>query len=211
MIFSAARLIELCPQPENDILPRIALALESEAPGYGIDTLLRRSHFVAQIAHESSGFKRMIESLNYSAARIAQVFPKLKERAAELAHNPEGLGNAAYTNRLGNGDEASGDGFRYRGRGLIQLTGRDNYRAAGVALGLEMIGNASQAAEPEIAVKVALWFWQTRQCNLPADLDDVEMVTHRINGGINGLAERRALTERAKTIFTVQPSEGLIA
>ena len=212
MIFTAARLRDLCPQPDNPLLPRFALALEAEAPGSGVETLLRRAHFMAQIAHESGGFKRLTENLNYSPARIAEIFPKLAARADELAYQPEKLGNAAYAGKIGNGDEASGDGWRYRGRGLIQLTGRDNYRAAGIALGLEFIGNPGQAAEPEIAVRAALWFWDKRQCNLAADLDDVELVTKRINGGLHGLANRRRLTDDAKTIFTsATEAEGAIA
>jgi len=214
MIFTTARLRALCPQPENDVLPRIATALEAECPKFGVDTLLRRAHFVAQIAHESGGLKRMTENLNYSAERIAEVWksrPSIVSRCKELAHNPEKLGCAVYANRIGNGDEASGDGWRYRGRGLIQLTGRDNYRDAGVALGLEFVGDPGQAAQPEIAVRVALWFWRSRNCSESADLDDVEGVTRRINGGVNGLADRQRLTIAAKTIFLSQPSEGLIA
>ena len=215
MIFTAKRLRALCPQPANELLPRIALALEAYAPGFGVDTPLRRAHFLGQIAHESAGFTRMSENLNYSAARITEVWkhrPEIVARAHELEHRPEALGNAVYAGRLGNGDEASGDGFRYRARGPGGLTFRDNYRLAGVALGLEFIGNPNQVAEPEIGVRVALWFWQSqkrhdRTCNDFADLDDVEGVTRIINGGVNGLADRRRLTAEAKTIFTEQPKE----
>jgi putative chitinase len=209
MIFTPDRLRALCPQAELSLLSKIALALETLAPAFGVDTLLRRAHFVAQIAHESAGFTRLEESLSYSAERIRVVFPKLKDRAGELARNPEALANAVYGGRKDLGNTAPGDGWRYRGRGLIQLTGRDNYREMGTALGLELIGNPSQAAEPDIAVRIALRFFETRDCNDLADLDDVEAITKRINGGANGLAERRALTEKAKTIFTAP--EPLIA
>ena len=205
MIFTKERLRALCPQPESLLLDRIATALEAEAAKSGVDTLLRRAHFIAQLAHESGGFKRLVENLNYSAERIEVVFPKLKDRAGELARNPEALANAAYGGRKDLGNSSPGDGRRYRGRGLIQLTGRDNYREAGVALGLELVGNPNQAAEPDIAVRVALWFFESRDCNDLADRDDVEAVTRRINGGLNGLADRRRLTEAAKTIFVDEP------
>jgi len=211
MIFDADRLRQLCPEASADIIEKIAPALDKHAPDAGITTLLRRSHLIAQLAHESAGFRRLVENLNYSPSRIAQVWPRLAKRADKLAHKPEALANAAYANKIGNGDEASGDGWRYRGRGLIQLTGRDNYRAASAQLGLSLPSNPDQAAEPDTAVQIALWFWRSRACNVAADLDDVEAVTRKINGGINGLADREHLTERAKRIFTTQPSEGLIA
>lgn len=210
-IFTSARLVELCPQENSPTLVRIALGIDAYAAEFGVDTILRRAHFIAQIAHESGGFKRMVENLNYSAMRIGEVWPRLAPRAHELAHRPEALANAAYANRLGNGDEASGDGWRYRGRGLVQLTGRENYRTMGMALGLELSANPNQAAEPEIAVRIALTFWRSRNCNDPADMDDVDAVTRLINGGTHGLAERRALTEKAKRIFVTQSAEGLIA
>lgn len=211
MIFTAERLAELWPQPASETLTAIATALETHGPASGINRPLRRAHFIAQAAHESSGFGRMVENLNYRAERIAAIWPRLASRAVGLAHNPEALGNAAYCDRMGNGDEASGDGWRYRGRGPFMLTGSSNYRAAGPALGLDLLGNPDLAANAEIGIMIALWYWRSRGCNAAADRDDVEIVTRRINGGAIGLQEREELTERAKRIFTEQPSEGLIA
>jgi len=216
MIFTADRLAELWPQPVSDPLRTIASALETHAPAYGVNRLLRRAHFIAQVAHESSGFGRLTENLNYRAERIAAVFPKLAGRAVELEHRPEALANAAYGStpdkpRLGNGDEASGDGWKYRGRGLIQLTGKANYRDRGASLGIDLVGSPRLAAEPETACLIALGYWRSRGCNEAADLDDVEKVTRLINGGVIGLTAREELTERAKLIFREQPSEGLIA
>lgn len=210
-VFTSERLRELCPQPESGTLETIALSLEKHAAEFALPRHLPRAHFIAQVAHESGGFRRFVENLNYSAIRIGEVWPRLAPRAHELAHRPEALANAAYGGRLGNGDEASRDGWLYRGRGLIQITGRENYRTMGLALGLELTANPGQAAEPEIAVRIALTYWRSRNGNDPADLDDVEAVTRLINGGTNGLAERRALTEKAKHIFVTQPAEGLIA
>ncbi len=210
MIFSPERLKELCPEALPAIIVPIAPTLESQAPQYGVMSLLRRSHLIAQLAHESTGFTRMVENLNYSAERIAVIFPKLALRAQELAHRPEALANAAYANKIGNGDESSGDGWRYRGRGLIQLTGRANYRARGTSLGIDLSANPSQAADPDKAVLIALSYWKSRGCNEAADDDDVEKVTRLINGGVTGLIVRQKLTDRAKRIFT-EPSEELIA
>lgn len=210
-IFTAERLVELCPQPTNDTIQKIADCLETQAKDFGVDRLLRRAHFIAQIAHESGGFKRLVENLNYSPSRIAQIWPRLAPRADELAHRPEALGNAAYANKNGNGDEASRDGWRFRGRGLIQLTGRDNYSARGLSLGWDLVGSPSLAAEPDRATLIALDYWRARRCNEAADADDVLAVTKIINGSTTGLADRKELTERAKGIFVEQPGEGLIA
>ena len=200
-IFTAARLLELCPHYPSGTLETIAMSLEESAESVGVNTFLRRAHFTAQVAYESDGFRRFVENLNYSAERIAVIWPRLAPRAHELARKPRELGNAAYANRMGNGDEASGDGFTYAGRGLIQLTGKDNYREAGQALDIDLLSHPERAAEPMDAARIALWFWAKRGCNKPADLDDISGVTRLINGGLHGLAERTALTQRAKAIF----------
>jgi putative chitinase len=199
---TAEKLKAFAPSARDDLLVPLATAFESRLPAAGIDTLLRRAHFLAQIAVESGGFRQMEENLHYSAARIAAVWPRLSGRAAALASNPAALANAAYASRLGNGDEASGDGWRYRGRGLIQLTGRANYHAAGGALDLALVERPEAAAEPDAAVCIALWFWNARHCNGPADRDDADAVTRLINGpGMAAAAKRRALVAKAKTIF----------
>lgn len=169
--------------------------------GFGIATPLRKAHFLAQVAHESAGFTRLVENLSYSAQRIKQVglaasprsrWRALVPRAVELGRRPEALANAAYANRLGNGDEASGDGWRYRGRGYIQLTGRENYAAASQAIFEDdtLIREPELAAIPENAIRIAAWFWQKNGCNELADDDDLVSITQRINGGLHGLADR---------------------
>lgn len=200
-VFTPDRLRDLCPQPGSDRIDILADTLTDKADDFGLTSTLRRAHFIAQIAHESSGFKRLTENLNYSAQRIGEVWPRLKPRAKDLAYQPEKLGNAAYADRMGNGDEASGDGYRFSGRGFIQLTGRDNYREVGVALGTDLIGSPKKAAEPGTAALIALHFWQSRGCNDAADLDDVAKVTRLINGGLVGFEERQRLTREAKRIF----------
>jgi putative chitinase len=201
-LYTPERLASLCPHARKEIIAAVAPALEQQGPEFEISTLLRRAHLVAQLAHESGGFAGLEESLDYTPPRIAAVWPRLSQRAAELAHHPEALANAAYAHRLGNGGEESGDGWRYRGRGLIQLTGRDNYAARGEALGIDLVDSPDGASEPGTAVRIALSFWQTRQCNELADLDDIEAITRKINGpALLGLAARRDLAERAKLIF----------
>lgn len=198
MTFTADHIRELAPDCKPEIAVRLAQALEQRAADFGVSLLLRRAHFMGQMAHESGGFTRFEENLNYSETRIPQVWSRLAPRAAELAHHPEKLANAAYANKNGNGSEASGDGWRFKGRGIIQLTGRANYASAPVT---GLLDHPERAAEPETAVTIALWFFQSHGCNQLADADDVEAVTHKINGGHEGLAERQRLTDAAKAIF----------
>lgn len=200
-MFSSDRILRLCPLADQKIVEASAAALDRLAAQYDLVTFLRRVHFMAQCAHESASFTKMVENLNYSAQRIAQVWPRLKDRAHELERKPRELANAAYASRFGNRDEASGDGWRYRGRGPFMLTFRDNYRECGVSIGKDLIGSPDLVADPVVGMEVALHYWITRGCQEAADKDNVELVTRLINGGSEGLDARRRLTERAKTIF----------
>jgi len=119
------------------------------------------------------------------------------------ARNPEKIGNRVYANRMGNGDEASGDGFRFRGRGLIQITGKDNYTACGKALGKDLIQNPGYLETPDGAAMSAAWFWNSRKLNVPADLGDIVKMTKLINGGTIGLADRQDLYENCKVVFGI--------
>jgi putative chitinase len=197
------RLAQLAPRIAPAVADEMASALETEMPRFGITDLLPRAHFLAQAAHESQGFTRFSENLNYtSPERIAAVWPRLAPRATELAGKPEALANAAYGGKLGNGDEASGDGWRYRGRGMFQLTGRANYAAAAPALGLDSLAHPDAIAATHGAVLSALWFFQTRGCIDAANSDDAQAVTRLINGPkLEGLQRRIELTEKAKRIL----------
>lgn len=201
-MFTQKRLLALAPGCLLVDAEAFALRFEHFSRSYEIDSSLRAAHLMAQLAHESGGFTRLIENLNYSAVRLAQVWPRLASRAQKLAHNPQALANAAYANKLGNGDESSGDGWKYIGRGLIQLTGKSNYSEHGVAVGLALVSRPEVASIPELAVEIALNFWKVRKCNVQADRDDVEGVTELINGpALIGIQERRILTTHAKKIF----------
>ncbi len=175
-------------------------------PQYGIDTPLRKAHFLAQVTHESGGFKYVRENLNYSAKALFNVFRKYFPNmtvANEYARQPEKIADKVYANRLGNGSEASGDGYKFRGRGLIQLTGKNNYMAFQKVTGENLITDPDQVASPKYALASACWYWQKRKINTYADQDDIHMVTKLINGGYNGLANRQHYLEEYKKLLGV--------
>jgi len=171
---------------------------------FEINTPRRLSMFLAQIGHESAGLTRLHENLNYKAARLTQIFPKYFRDVDpnEYANNPEKIANRVYCNRMGNGNEASGDGYRFRGRGAVQLTGRSNYVACGEDLEVDLINNPDYLETPEGAIRSAAWFWDQHDLNDWADKGDVATVSKKINGGTIGLEERKELYEEALTIFT---------
>lgn len=164
-----------------------AAPLSAACARFQISTPARIAGFVAQCRVESVDFTQLEEGLSYrSADRIADVFKRLRHRGmdslAKLVRNPQGLANAAYANVNGNGDEASGDGWRYRGRGLKQLTGRDNYEDAMQALARPYITNPELVALPDDACMTAAWFWHSAKCNLLADSGQWDAITRAVNG-----------------------------
>ena len=162
-------------------------------PDYEINTPQRVAAFLAQCAHESAGFKFLKENLNYKAASLRRVFPKYFPNdalAAQYANKPEMIANRVYGNRMGNGPEESGDGFRYCGRGLIQLTGKQNYSNFAESLEMDVEDVPEYLATFEGAVQSACWFWETNNLNQWADKGDILTLTKRINGGTIGLEDR---------------------
>lgn len=180
-------------------------AINTVLPEFEINTPLRVCHFLAQIIHESGHLKYKIENLNYSATALRKVFCKYFKTEAEAeayARNPEKIANRVYANRMGNGNEASGDGWKYRGRGLIQLTGKNNYKCCGNDLDIALENEPDLICiYPQISVKVACWFWNKNKLNTFADNDDIISITKRINGGTNGLADREKNLNIAKRIL----------
>ncbi|MFG5864178.1 glycoside hydrolase family 19 protein [Metapseudomonas sp. CR1201] len=176
---------------------------------YRIDSRVRTAAWLAQIGHESAQLTRLVENLNYSAQGLAATWParfrgadgKPSARALALARKPEAIANAVYGGRLGNGPEASGDGWRYRGRGLIQTTGRANYRETGRALGVDLEGIPQLLEQPRYAALSAAWFWAEHGLNELADAGKFETITRRINGGTHGFEERVLFWERAKAVL----------
>lgn len=180
--------------------------LNRVASVYEIDANLQRlTMWLAQIAHESGKFTQLEENLNYSAERLLVVFPKYfnEEQSVQYARKPKLIASRVYANRYGNGDEASGEGFLYRGRGLIQITFKSNYRNFGRAIGREdeIVSYPDMLAAIPEACESAGWFFKAHGCNELADAGDFRGVTRKINGGLNGLADRQALWDQAKQVF----------
>ena len=171
---------------------------------FDISTPERQACFLGQCAHESGGFATLKENLNYSAEGLTKVWPKRfpsLEAAQPYHRNPEKIANKVYADRMGNGDEASGEGFKYRGRGLIQLTGKDNYKACGDALGVDLVDDPDLVATPMYAALSAGWFWDKNHLNNFADANDMTGLTKRINGGTHGLDDRVARTQHAVDVL----------
>lgn len=185
----------------NECLPHLLQTINE----FEINTPLRIAAFIAQTAHESAGYSAFLENLNYSAQALLATWPSrfTPESAAIYARQPEKIANCVYSNRLGNGNEASGDGWRYRGRGVIQTTGRDNYNACGIGLGLDLIVSPELLEQPLNAFRSAGWYWKSRNCNAFADSGDFIELTKAINGGLNGLDDREAYYARAKSVFGI--------
>jgi putative chitinase len=169
----------------------------------GINTRLRVAHFLAQAAHESGGFRDRLENTNYSESGLLATFPRRFSAAdaKALARKPERIANHAYANRNGNGGVASGDGWQFRGRGLFQLTGRANYAEFAKASGQDVITNPDYLVTTKGAVESACWYWNKHNLNRFADKDDVLSITHVINGGYNGLDERKAFLDKIRPFF----------
>jgi putative chitinase len=181
-------------------------ALEQLLPDYDINTPARVAHFIAQCAHESGNFNFVKENLNYRATSLRSLFKKYfptDELAQQYEKKPEKIANRIYANRMGNGDEASGDGWRYCGRGLIQLTGKDNYTFFAGSLGISVEEAAEYLATFEGAAQSACWFWEQNNLNRFADANDVKGLTRAINGGFIGLEDRIKHTNHALHVMGV--------
>lgn len=172
---------------------------------YEVNTPKRQAMFLAQCAHESNSFSVTQENLNYSANGLRTVFPKYfktDQEAEAYARKPERIANRVYGNRMGNGDEESGDGYRFRGRGYIQLTGKNNYSAFAKSLNISLDDAVRLCETPEGALQSALYFWQRENLNKYADSADVTTCTKKINGGTNGLNDRIAKFDKFLKILS---------
>ena len=192
--------------PNNPYVDHWHHALEQLLPDYDIDTPHRIAAFIAQCAHESGGFIFLSENLNYKADSLMKIFGKYFKDiniAYMYEKKPEKIANKIYANRMGNGDEASGDGYKYRGRGLIQLTGKTNYQSFADSLEISPDEAAEYMATFEGAAQSACWFWETNNLNKWADAGDIEKMTKIINGGTIGLEDRKAHYEHALQVLGV--------
>jgi putative chitinase len=168
-------------------------ALNETFQRFGIVTPAQQASFIGQCGHECGNFKVLEENLNYRAETLMKLWPKRFDAAKAQAcqRNPRLIANIVYSSRMGNRDEASGDGYRFRGRGCIQLTGHANYYHAGIACGEDFVMNPDLVATPRYAAMTAGWFWNTHKLNQYADARDYVTMTKKINGGTIGLADRQ--------------------
>jgi putative chitinase len=194
-----ASIAEVWAKPLTDAMTR-----------WGIDTPARRAMFLAQCTHESDGFTAMSENLNYSAEGLAKTWPPRysatgkkggapNELALRIARKPELIANYTYANRMGNGPPESGDGWEYRARGPIGITGADMYRRAGAALGIDLLSDPGKVEDPQIGAQVAAWVWYDKGCNVYADRGDIFGSSKAINGNPPiGVPQRTKLWQSAK-------------
>ena len=213
--FKGLRMTELTLQQLKELLPKNPYvehwhrALAQLLPDYDINTPQRIAAFVAQCAHESGGFTALKENLNYKAVTLRKIFPKyfpddaIANHYASLPNKQEAIANKVYASRMGNGDEASGDGYRYCGRGLIQLTGKNNYQSFADSLEMNVEDVPEYLATFEGAAQSACWFWESNNLNQWADKGDILTLTKRINGGTIGLEDRIKHYEHALHVFGV--------
>jgi len=206
-------LAALTGRPDEE-LTDWADAIGTAMQEFQIDTPVRQAAFLAQVLHESDGLRRLDENLGYSAKRLTQVWPRHfylppdeangRNEAVAYEHHPEALANVIYANRLGNGPEASGDGWRFRGRGLVQLTGRRLYTEAGAALAIDLVNTPDALLQPLAAARAAGWYWQHIDGNAladPATTQSFERLTTAINGELIGLDHRESLWKQAQSLL----------
>jgi putative chitinase len=196
-VLSADQLRQIMPAADINLwLPLTNKAMTD----FVIDTPIRMATFLAHVAVESSEMRTLVENMNYSVGRLMGVWPHrfpTAEIAAPYAHNPERLGNYVYANRLGNGPSSSGDGFRFRGRGLLQATGKDHYSEAGKALNLDLLNHPELLEQPPFAAAEAAWWWRHLNLNSVADTANLKESTIKINGGLTGYSDRVVYWNRA--------------
>ena len=199
---TSEQLALLAPDARTSYRAAFAKA-DSVLAGYGINkNALRVAHFMAQALHETGALRIQIENMNYRAERIREVWPSrfpTVAAAVPYAHNPEKLANKVYGGRMGN--TQPGDGFRFIGRGIIQLTGRESYKKFGDILGVDLTADPDLAFSAEWALKIAAEEWKEKGCNVFADQDDLRKVTKAINGGLIGLNSRQEWLDKAKSIW----------
>lgn len=196
---------QLYPMAVHEHIAAFAENVDDLFEEFGLaENPIRAHFFLAQVGHESGGLTIVEENLNYRAARIPKVWPRRFDSEADarpFAGNPEGLANRVYSNRMGNGPPESGDGWRYRGRGYIQITGREGYRQVGEVAGLELENEPDLAGLPAHALRVACAFWRWKDLNPICDLGDYKKATRRINGGLTGFPDRRAWLDKVRRLL----------
>lgn len=203
-MYTVNQLSTMFPTTKIGIINTYIEFINKTADIYDITTLYRRSAFIAQIGHESQYLKRANENLNYSKDGLKKTFPKYfttNDLASAYARQPEKIANRVYANRMGNGDESSGDGWKFHGRGLIQITGKYMYDLFAADMELTLNEAVEYMETPEGATVSAGWYWDYKKLNPLADVEDTVNITKKINGGLTGLNERKKLYELAKYVL----------
>lgn len=202
MLISRNLFQKVFPKVQDSYLDNLIEELNFQLEKFNIITKEQVAMFLAQCGHESGGFTRFTENLNYSTDRLLTVFPKYfktRSDAEKVAHNPRAIANIVYANRMGNGDVNSSDGYKYRGRGIIQLTGRTNYTKFTSYIGEpDKLSNPDELNTIHYYVLMGVWFWKINQLQT---MNNIETVTKRINGGLNGLAERKQLYNKIRELL----------
>jgi putative chitinase len=182
--------------------PKWDIPLNQTFVKYDINTSQRQAAFIGQCAHESGNFKTLQENLNYSAEGLMKTWPSrfpTKEIADQYARQPTKIAGKVYNGRMGNASEE--EAAKYLGRGLVQLTGKENYANCGAAIGVDLVGNPNLLTDPKYAALSAGWFWNKKGLNALADAGDFETMTKRINGGLIGLDDRKAKIAKALSVL----------
>ena len=205
MILTEALFKKVFPKADPELVEALNITLDD----YQINTRARCAAFLAQVGHESADLTRLVENLNYSAEGLAKTWPKRYAKpdgtpnatAIRLARNPEAIANHCYANRMGNGNEASGDGWMYRGRGAFMTSGRAGYAETEKAINLPLINTPDNLMHPQYALEAAGWFWSRYALNRKVDQGDFKGTTQIINGGQIGAADRQARYEKVTAIL----------
>ena len=202
MPITAQQLLQILPNA-GSVAGVFVSALNDAMARFKIEGRLRVAAFLAQIGHESGQLRTLVENLNYSAEGLIRTWPKRFNlvTATSVARKPEQIANIVYASRLGNGPAVTGDGWRYRGRGLIQITGWVNYQACGSALSVDLLNKPELLEQPVYAALSAAWFWSSNGLNELADGERFEAITRKVNGGLNGQADRLAIYKRALEVL----------
>lgn len=200
-----SQLRKLFPNAKDATVKAFAAKTPALFKEFGLsEKRVRAEYFLAQIAHETGALTRSVENLNYSAKRIKEIWPSRFPTVASaepFASNPEKLANKVYANRMGNGSPESGDGYRYRGRGYIQITGKDGYRNTGLHAGIDLVANPEKAIETTHALRIACAFWRWKNLNPLCDARDFEEVTRRVNGALIGIDDRKEWLKKVRKVL----------
>jgi putative chitinase len=202
MLITEQQMLQILPNA-GQVAGVFVSALNDAMARFKIEGRLRVAAFLAQVGHESGQLRTLVENLNYSAEGLIRTWPKRFNlvTAAAVARKPEQIANIVYASRMGNGPAVTGDGWRYRGRGLIQVTGWVNYEACGSALSLDLLNKPELLEQPVYAALSAAWYWSSNGLNELADAEKFAAITKRINGGQNGAADRLAIYQLALSVL----------